>query len=203
MDLISRYARLQAFIEKRLKEDIYPEPIGEPHLSITTKVIGEYNNEIGLQNKYVLDVGCGQGLALEQFKALGAIAQGITFGEDLLVCKRKGLDVEEMDMSFLEFSEGAFDLIWARHVLEHSLFPFFTLDGFYRVLRPGGAIYVEVPAPDTSAHHETNKNHYSCLTRSTWLELFKRTGFQVVAAFDYKINVPCGPDIYWAFKLKK
>lgn len=203
MDLISRYNRLHAFIEKRMTEDIYPEPIGEPHLSITSKVIGEYNSEIALKNKYVLDVGCGQGLALEQFKAHGAIAKGITFGEDLMVCKRKGLDVEEMDMSFLEFVESSFDLIWARHVVEHSLFPFFTLDGFYRVLRPGGLAYVEVPAPDTSAHHETNKNHYSCLTRSTWMELFKRTGFQVVAAFDYKLNMPCGPDIYWAFKLKK
>lgn len=203
MDLISRYGRLHAFIEKRIKEDIYPEPIGEPHLSITSKVIAEYDIEINLKNKYVLDVGCGQGLALEQFKACGAIAKGITFGEDLLVCKRKGLDVVEMDMSFLEFADDSFDLIWARHVVEHSLFPFFTLDGFYRVLRLGGMAYIEVPAPDTSAHHETNKNHYSCLTRSTWLELFKRTGFQLAAAFDYKINVPCGPDIYWAFKLIK
>ena len=200
---LKRYAKLHEFIERRLSEDLYPEYPDAGHTRVTHDVLDRINDRWGLRGKHVLDVGCGRGLALEKLVEYGAVAKGLTFGEDFAECKRKGFDVFQMDMSFLEFSDETFDLIWARHSLEHSLFPYFTLHVLFSALKHGGLLYAEVPAPDTSASHQLNKNHYSCLTRSSWMSLFKRVGFDIVESFDIEVQLMCGPDTWYSFYLQK
>ena len=176
---LDRYRRLDAFLGK-LHGDIYPEPVSELHGHITRqmfdRLIQAHPFPAGAK---VLDVGCGQGVALEVFKAAGLDPLGITLGPDVEVCRSRGFAVEAMDLSFLDFDEGRFDLVWCRHALEHSVFPFFTLAEMHRVLKPGGVLYVEVPAPDTACGHQTNPNHYSVLGKAMWLSLFERFRFQV------------------------
>jgi ubiquinone/menaquinone biosynthesis C-methylase UbiE len=104
-----------------------------------------------------------------------------------------------MEQSFLDFPDGSFDLVWARHCVEHSVMPFFTLRGFRRILKPGGYLYLEVPAPDTTFHHETNPNHYSVLSRSGWQSLLKRSGFAMRWEDDFTFTLPAGPDTYFMF----
>lgn len=123
--------------------------------------------------------------------------------KDVLECKQKGYEVYEMDQSFLDFNEEEFDLIWCRHCLEHSIFPYFTLIEFFRVLKHNGYLYIEVPAPDTSANHQTNQNHYSVLGKSMWIELIKRVGFKILDINDISFEVATGPDTYWAFTQQK
>lgn len=200
---LKRYSKLHAFIERRINEDVYPEYPDPGHVQVTHEVLDLMNTRWGLRGKHVLDVGCGQGLALEKLAEYGAIAKGLTFGADFAECKRKGLDVFQMDMSFLEFPDETFDLIWARHSLEHSLFPYFTLHVLFSAVKHGGMLYAEVPAPDTSANHQQNKNHYSCLTRSSWTSLFKRVGFNILESHDLNVELICGPDIWYSFFLKK
>ncbi len=200
---LERYRRLDEFIARRLREDIYPEIPDPGHLEITRRMIEHIAERWGLAGRRVLDVGCGQGQALELFAAQGAVPTGLTFGADFEECQRKGLDVIEMEMSFLEFPEETFDLIWARHALEHSLFPYFTLVGLYTALKPGGLLYVEVPASDTCAQHQRNRNHYSCLTRSSWLSLFERTGFVVEESHDIHVQLKCGPDVWFSFSMSR
>ncbi len=108
-----------------------------------------------------------------------------------------------MDQSYLDFDDASFDLVWCRHALEHSVAPYFTLAGFHRVLAPGGALYVEVPAPDTACKHETNPNHYSVLGRSAWISLMQRSGFEVIDTVAIDFAVPAGPDTYWGFMLRR
>ncbi len=157
----------------------------------------------GLRGKRVLDVGCGQGVALEKLAEYGAVARGFALGKDVAICRKKGFDVQEMDMSFLDFPNGSFDLVWARHALEHSLFPLFTIEVLHSVLKRGGILYAEMPAPDTSAKHQQNRNHYSCLTRSSWAALFARVGFTTIETFDLEVSLMCGPDVWFAFHLQK
>ena len=184
--------------------EVYAEPPMEPHLTITrTTIEGFHRDGLVRAGLRVLDVGCGQGLALEHFRRLGLQAVGVTLGPDFEVCRGKGLDVRQMDQNFLEFEDEEFDLLWCRHVLEHSVAPFFTLTEYRRVTRPDGLAYVEVPAPDTSAHHETNPNHYSVLPRSAWRSLFPRAGFSVEREIEHAFEVPCGPDLYWGFLLRR
>ena len=152
----------------------------------------------------VLDVGCGQGVALELFKSKGLRSTGITLNnEDYTVCKQKGFDVYEMDQSFLDFNDEEFDFIWCRHCLEHSIFPYFTLSELFRVLKSNGYIYIEVPAPDTPCNHQTNVNHYSVLGKSMWIELMKRSGFILLETMQIPLDLKIGKDYYWIFILQK
>lgn len=122
--------------------------------------------------------------------------------EDLAACRQAGFDVRKMDQSFLDFGDAEFDLLWCRHCLEHSIFPYFTLNEFHRVLKPGGMLYVEVPACDTPSAHHNHPNHYSVLGKSMWLKLMTCSGFEVVELVDLSFSVPAGPDTYWAFILR-
>jgi SAM-dependent methyltransferase len=196
------FSRFDVFLDS-LAGDVYPEVPSEPHLSITRKVILELHNS-GLipTGARVLDIGCGQGLALEQFRALGLEAIGVAMGADVEVCRSRGFDAHEMDQNFLTFPENSFDVLWCRHVLEHSAMPLFTLCEYRRVTKPGGIVYVEVPAPDTSAHHERNPNHYSVLPLSSWLNLFCHAGFVVERSVELNFTVRCGPDKYWSNVLR-
>jgi SAM-dependent methyltransferase len=197
------YCRFDGFIEA-LVGDVYPEVPMEPHVTITrTTIEALHRDGLIAPGARVLDVGCGQGLALEQFRALGLDTVGITLGSDAEICRRKGFDVREMDQNFMDFADGSFDLLWCRHVLEHSVAPLFTLSEYRRVTKPGGLVYVEVPAPDTSAHHERNPNHYSVLPMSSWLNLIARAGFAVARNNQLSFKVPCGPDMYWSFLLRR
>jgi len=197
------YSRLDGFLNA-LVGDVYPETPAEPHLSITRMAIETLVGDgIICAGQRVLDVGCGQGLALDRFRQLGLAAIGITLGPDAEVCRAKGFDVRDMDQNFMEFPDAGFDLLWCRHVLEHSVAPLFTLFEYHRLTRAGGHVYIEVPAPDTSAHHEANPNHYSVLPMSSWLNLFGRAGFVVVRNVVFNFTVPCGPDTYWSFLLRR
>lgn len=197
------YSRLDAFLES-LIGDVYPEVPAEPHLQITRSTIEALHGE-GLikAGDRVLDIGCGQGIALAQFQRLGMTAVGLTLGSDCQVCRDKGFEAYEMDQNFIAFESASFDFLWCRHVLEHSIAPLFTLSEYHRLVKPGGRVYVEVPAPDTSAHHETNPNHYSVLTASAWLSLFPRAGFTVLRHQVLNFTLRCGPDSYYSFLLQR
>ncbi|MCE1226833.1 MAG: class I SAM-dependent methyltransferase [Geobacteraceae bacterium] len=204
MDVPRDITKLERFLDK-LASDVYPELPSIIHTEITNEALKKLEDFFPLTvGKKVLDVGCGQGPALEFFHNHHADYLGVTLGDDdIAACRAKGYKVEKMDQSFLAIPDNSQDLLWARHVIEHSIFPLFTLHEFYRVLRPGGMLYVEVPAPETACHHECNPNHYSVLTKGSWHSLIERSGFRILCIADYAFVVPAGPDTYWGFYCKK
>ena len=202
-DPADRYRRLDAFLQT-LRGDIYPEPPSPLHAQLTCQMFDELRRRHPqAPGAKVLDVGCGQGAALEMFREAGLDPLGVTLGPDVEICRAKGLNVLEMDFAFLDFPDAGFDLVWCRHAIEHSVLPFFTLSELHRLLRPGGVLYLEVPAPDTACRHQTNPNHYSVLGKSMWLELIRRCGFPQTVVLDLNFEVAAGPDTYWAFLQQK
>lgn len=183
----------------------YPEAPSDLHQTVTRIMMEQVLQSVPIgRTGRILDVGCGQGPALDVMREKGFHAVGITINEeDLRICREKGHEVRDMDQSFLDFRDGEFDLVWARHCIEHSILPMFTLSGFHRVLKNGGVLYVEVPAPDTVAHHERNNNHYSVLTKSAWISLLKRTGFRIAWDNNFNFTLPAGPDTYYMFVCEK
>jgi SAM-dependent methyltransferase len=196
----AQIARFEQFLET-IGSQTYPEPPSGGHDQISAQMLDLFwSKATPPPNAKVLDVGCGQGVALKVFAAKGADAIGVTLNQtDVDVCRSLGYDVRQMDQSFLDFPDGSFDIVWCRHCLEHSIYPYFTLSGFHRVLKPGGWLYVEVPAPDTSSMHQTNQNHYSVLGKSMLASLIGRSGFRIVDVLDIAFSVPAGPDTYWGF----
>jgi 2-polyprenyl-3-methyl-5-hydroxy-6-metoxy-1,4-benzoquinol methylase len=195
-------SRLSDFIAARARET-YPEPRTAGHDDLTERMATILEPFL-LPGCSVLDVGCGQGPALDWFAANLFLPVGITNNaDDLAACRERGHTVRDMDMHEMTFAPESFDCVWARHVLEHSVSPLFVLTEFARLLKPGGIIYAEMPAPDTSCAHQTNANHYGVFTASCWKSLIERAGFAILEARDINLQTGSGPDTYFSFIARK
>ena len=171
------YSRLEVFLHK-CREDIHSEMYDNKQF--IDSGIDEIKEFIKFNDK-VLDVGCGHGYALEKFKELGAVPTGITLNEDDHNKTRfMGHDIRIMDMNFLEFEDQEFDIVWARHCLEHTIMPYFVLTEMSRIIKKGGIIYIEVPSPDTCGANEEDPNHYSVFGGKMWWVLINKAGFDVI-----------------------
>lgn len=195
-------SRLSDFISDRARE-VYSEPRTDGHDDLTARMAAMVAPHLS-PGASILDVGAGQGPALEWFTANGFSPIGIALGaEDVAACIAAGFRCEQMDQNALTFPDRAFDCVWARHVLEHSVIPLFTLTEFARVLQPLGILYVEVPAPDTACAHQTNANHYSVFPASCWRSLIERAGFEILEAREINLQTGAGPDQYLSFICRK
>lgn len=161
---------------------VYTEGESAFHKTITHDVIERFIQPMSLApDARILDLGSGPGYFLDKMKELGYTnTEGITLSiEDYNTCVSKGHRMRRADMNFLADRDESVDLLFCRHSLEHSPFPYITLLEYNRVLRPNGRLYIEVPQPDCEQAHEDNKNHYSIMGRKMWLSLLRRTGFDV------------------------
>jgi len=181
-----------------IKKDVYLEPSAND-----TFIIDGINSIKPLMKEgdTVLDIGCGLGFATRQFVKDGYKCTGITMNiDEQISADRYGLDVRIMDMHFMQFDNESFNVIWARHCLEHSPLPLYVIRQCYELLKPGGIFYVEVPAPDTCARHETNPNHYSVMGGTMWISLMERAKFKNIESYKLVFDIPnLGKDAYYRF----
>lgn len=104
------------------------------------------------QSNIVLDLGCGRGEWLELLgsNGIGAIGVDLNAGQ-LAEARSRGLATAEGDA--LEFMAGQqtnrFAAVTAFHIAEHLPFDVLALwiVEAYRVLAPGGALFIETPNP--------------------------------------------------------
>lgn len=94
----------------------------------------------------MLEIGCGRGEMLRNFKNLGLHVEGIdlspeapNYHEDIEI---KVANVEEEK---LPYPDNSFDVIYSKSVLEHFYYPERYMKEAYRVLKPGGVILTLVP----------------------------------------------------------
>lgn len=201
--------RLPAFLA-RCAFTIYPEPLSPMH-SRLTEIMAQTFAEKLPPGASLLDVGCGQGPALAWFTRAGFRPVGIALGkEDAEACITAGFYCEVMDQNDMTFPACEFDAVWARHVLEHSPIPFFTLTEFFRVLKPGGWLYVEMPCDGTDAWHTGNRNHFSVMSERMLASLLERAGFDIdcknavcTGIGPFPLDEECHTDRYFAFQVQK
>ena len=196
LDLI----KLKFYNEWLYTAHIYEEGESQFHKTITSQVVTQYIDPLNLaKDTIILDLGCGPGYFLDEMKERGYTnVTGVTLSpEDIKLCESKGHKIKPYDLSFLPQSDGYYDesvdLIFLRHALEHSPYPIFSLMEYNRILKQGGKLYIEVPAPDGERQHEFNLNHYSILGSTQLAALLQRTGFNIdtfnTISFDLTIGV--------------
>jgi len=94
-----------------------------------------------------LDVGCGRGLLVDLFAAVGFAAVGTQLSETAArAARRRGADVRVGELRELALPAESFGLIVFYHVLEHVEAPLADLREAARLLAPDGLLVVEVPS---------------------------------------------------------
>ena len=124
--------------------------------------------------KDVLDVGAGNGYIVNKLieKGMNAIGTTICY-EDVEIY---GLTYS--DMHNLIFEDKSFDVVIARHVLEHALSPRLALREIWRVLRDNGTFLVETPINYEGVEYN-NKTHFYYFMPKQYNNLLERNGFTI------------------------
>jgi SAM-dependent methyltransferase len=195
--------KLKFYNEWLYTAHIYEEGDSQFHKQLTSQVITQYIDPLNIpKNAKILDLGCGPGYFLDEMKQREYTdLTGVTLSPgDIKICEDKGHTIKAYDLSFLPQKDGYFDesvdFIFLRHALEHSPYPIFSLMEYNRILKQGGKLYIEVPAPDTQRKHEWNLNHYSILGEQQLAALLDRTGFAInrFENFEFDLNTPNSED---------
>ena len=93
-----------------------------------------------------LDVGCGNGRYLRTMRALGWQTQGVELNKQSAeFCRGTQLSVHNGDLISAQFPPCSFDVISARHVIEHIPTPQEFMAELARLLKPGGCLLIETP----------------------------------------------------------
>jgi SAM-dependent methyltransferase len=138
----------------------------------------------------LLDVGCSLGYFVEAACARGWDAYGVDVAEDVVAaCCQRGLRVELGTMGRLPFPDKYFDVVQARHVLEHDVEVWRNLAEMRRVLADDGLLIVLVPDGDCAKVRRRGARyrrfwiaaHLLCFTRPTLTAVMQRAGFREVA----------------------
>jgi 2-polyprenyl-3-methyl-5-hydroxy-6-metoxy-1,4-benzoquinol methylase len=94
----------------------------------------------------VLDTGCATGALLRRLKDRGWAVTGVELSaQQAAYCRSRGLDVSEGTLEQRCFPGERFDAVLASHLIEHLNDPGSFVREAYRVVKPGGRLYVTTP----------------------------------------------------------
>jgi 2-polyprenyl-3-methyl-5-hydroxy-6-metoxy-1,4-benzoquinol methylase len=94
----------------------------------------------------LLDIGCGNGAFLEVANRLGYASTGLEPDPAAAAAAAgRGLDVRCGALETLDLPEGAYEQITMSHVIEHLHDPIAGLAKAFRLLAPGGRIWIAQP----------------------------------------------------------
>ncbi len=99
-----------------------------------------------LDNRWVLDVGCGIGTYVRKFRGFTDYAFGVDVDEDRVALGAR--DVPNLYVSASEslpFGDESFDVVVLNEVIEHVADDRQTISECLRVLRPGGRLVIYAP----------------------------------------------------------
>lgn len=132
-------------------------------------------------NGKLLDVGCGDGEALDILRDLGWQVCGVEFDPQAVNAARKrNLDVREGTLTDAPFPDETFDAITSSHVIEHLHDPLAFLAESRRVLRTGGTLVAITPNAQAWTH-EKYRSDWLNLDSPRHLVLFTTTSLQNLA----------------------
>ena len=157
-----------------LEQDIYPQPADAEHTKQAKYVIDNWVADLDIVD--VLDVGCGEAFCQPFFEEYDLLYKGVCLGEDFKKARELDRTVFEEDFHFLPEIGETWDLIFARHALEHSPMPILALMEWHRVATK----YLILILPKPKFWLFIGRNHYSVVTASQARFLLDRSGWEII-----------------------
>jgi len=110
-------------------------------------LIDEFLQDVDLNDKLVLDAGCGTGRGSLWLKRRGARVVALDIGYNLVKCAQKRCQCDTLAASVLSlpFGDNIFDVVFSTEVIEHTPSPLSAVLEMYRVLKPGGRLILSTP----------------------------------------------------------
>jgi SAM-dependent methyltransferase len=123
---------------------------------ITTRLIDRFYPQ--RRDLQILDAGCGTGAAMRYLAPFGHVAGCDLSALALGFCRQRGLfTLAQASVTRLPFPAGRFDLVTSFDVLYHLGVGDYrvALAEFHRVLKPGGRLFLRLPAYNwLRGHHD-------------------------------------------------
>lgn len=143
----------------------------------------------GLTPGRALDVGCGPAGNSDVLRRLGWQVTALDYARDSAVlARRRGLDALQADARSLPFPDGTFDLLLSSDAWEHIEEDDLVAAESHRVLRPGGHLFVTVPAGmDLWSGHDVALGHVRRYARDELVDLVEHAGFRVDEVFGWNV----------------
>jgi len=122
-----------------------------------------YRNSIPYKTDgHLLDVGCGGGKFLLSMQRLGWRVEGVEFNSSATqTCRELGLEVFQGELSAANFPDNHFDVVTARHVIEHIATPKPFITEIFRILKPGGVMVLITPNSKALGRNWFGTNWYA------------------------------------------
>jgi 2-polyprenyl-3-methyl-5-hydroxy-6-metoxy-1,4-benzoquinol methylase len=129
----------------------------------------------------LLDVGCGDGQALEFLAALGWQVSGVEVDPNAASFARgRGLDVRQGTLDQAGFADDSFDAVTSSHVIEHVHDCRAFLADSRKVLKPGGTLVAVTPNA-RGYTHQLHGRDWLALDPPRHLVLFTRDSLKALA----------------------
>ena len=103
---------------------------------------------------HILDVCCGDGVGLKQFKDMGFVnVTGVEISDEKIAfAKQINPNVIKRDICSGPFDLGGpYDIIYSSHTIEHVLNPEYTIKNIMSFLKDEGTFFLILPYPDSVA----------------------------------------------------
>ncbi len=147
---------------------------------------------LGRDRYELLDIGCGDGTTLDMWRdALeGRVGtHGIEMSPEAAeVARSRGHRVTSQRIEDTDLPEGAFDVVYSFHVIEHVEDPLTFMRKVRHAVRPDGFALIETPNVDCVDFRLFRRRHWggyhfprhwNLYTPETFADLARRTGFEV------------------------
>lgn len=134
-------------------------------------------------NRRALDVGCGIGIMVRYLRFLGFDAEGVEISEDGVEYARRELGLENVRRGTVQeagYPAASFSLVTLVHVVEHLDDPVPVLREVFRILEPGGLVYVELPCSERDPSDYYIDDHFWFYSPDSLRRLLSCVGFRDV-----------------------
>lgn len=116
-------------------------PLFRERVAEIVKMVNKRPSDIRL-----LDIGASSGYMIQAALEAGLDAAGIEPGlSGIAMARERGVVLEQGTAESLPYSDNTFDVVHSHHVFEHLADPMTAAREAYRVLKPGGLLFIEVP----------------------------------------------------------